>query len=179
MARIDDEYFKWLVDLVCGNRFSEKISFDKLLAHLHDTEFTYSIPFDENRAIDGIDLRYRFVAECGYRDNEVLALPDFCSILEMMIALSIRCEEYIMDDPMVGDRTSQWFWEMVTSLGLGSFYNDRYDPVTVNEILTRFLNRDYAPNGKGGLFTIRGYCSVDMRDIEIWRQLLRYLNSIV
>lgn len=178
MARIDDEYFEWLVDLVCGNRFSEKISFDKLLAHLHDTEFRYSIPLDENRAMDGIDLRYRFAAECGYRDSAVLELPDYCSVLEMMIALSIRCEEYIMDDPMIGDRTGQWFWEMITSLGLGSCYNDRYDHAAVEAIITRFLDRDYEPNGKGGLFTIRN-CEVDMRDLEIWRQLMRYLNSIV
>ena len=38
----------------------------------------------------------------------------------MMIALAIRCEEHIMDDPDAGDRTGQWFWSMLVSLGLGS-----------------------------------------------------------
>lgn len=178
MARIDDEYFEWLVDLVTRDRFSQQISFNKLLTQLHNTEFRYSIPLDQNRALDGIDLRYRFAAVYGYSDDVLDVLPECCSMLEMMIALSIRCEEYIMDDPRVGDRTRQWFWGMVTSLGVGSFYDDRYDEDAVNEILQRFLDRDYEPDGRGGLFTVR-HCAIDLRDVEIWRQLMRYLNSIV
>lgn len=44
-----------------------------------------------------------------------------CSVLEMIIALAIRLEEHIMDDPDIGNRTGQWFWDMIVSLGLG-FY---------------------------------------------------------
>lgn len=36
-----------------------------LLEHLDNINFTYSIPFDENRFNDGQDLRYRF----GYENN--------------------------------------------------------------------------------------------------------------
>lgn len=100
-----------------------------------------------------------------------------CSILEMMIALAIRCEETIMDDTSRGDRTSQWFWEMIVSLGLGSMSDDRFAPDIVDDILDRFLNREYEPNGKGGLFTIKN-CEYDLRDVEIWYQLCWYLDSI-
>ena len=178
MARIDDEYFKWLVDLVCLNRFAEQVSFYKLLAQLHDTEFRYSVPLDKNRAYDGADLRYRFTVLNGYAESVLDNLPGRCSVLEMMVALSVRCEEYIMDDPAIGNRTGQWFWGMVSNMGLGSFYDNRYNADAVDAIVTRFLDRDYEPDGNGGLFTIPD-CDVDLRDVEIWRQLLWYLNSIV
>jgi hypothetical protein len=100
-----------------------------------------------------------------------------CSVLEMMAALAIRCEESIMDDPLVGDRTKQWFWKMIVNLGLGSMTNDKFDVKYVDYVLDRFLDREYEPDGRGGLFTIRD-CEDDMRDIEIWVQLNRYVNEI-
>ena len=39
------------------------------------------------------------------------------------------------------------------------------------------MNREYEPNGKGGLFTIRG-CEEDLTEVEIWYQLNWYLNTI-
>ena len=179
-ARITNDYFAWLCNLVCEDRFAKAVSFDRLLAHLHDTVFRYSIPRDRNRAEDGIELRYRFslVYDNGYSPDYIVDILDGpCSVLEMMIALATRCEEDYMDNPHLGNRTSQWFWGMVVSLGLGSMSDSRYDERLVDDILDRFLDRDYAPNGKGGLFTIRN-CDRDLRDVEIWYQLCWYLDSI-
>lgn len=174
--KITNEYFEWMVSLVSGNRFPKSISYRKLLTQLHNTEFVYSIPKDENRADDGIDLRYRFSFLTGKGDiSEYLDGP--CSVLEMMIALSIRCEESIMDDPVIGDRTGQWFWEMITNLGLGSMHDGQFDRRYVKERLSRFLNREYEPDGRGGLFTVR-HCNRDLRDVEIWYQLCYYLDEI-
>lgn len=175
--RIKDEYFEWLFNLICGKRFSKSISYRKLLTYLHSIEFTYSIPNDANRAEDGIDLRYRYSVECGSKED-VGYLDGPCSILEMMIALAIRCEESIMDDPDIGDRTGQWFWGMVTNLGLGYMTDDRFDRAAAVDIVYTFLNREYEPDGKGGLFRIR-QCPYDLREIEIWYQLCWYLDSIV
>ena len=83
-----------------------------------------------------------------------------------------------MDDPDVGDRTGQWFWSMITSLGLGSMTDDRFDWHYTHTVVTRFLNREYEPNGKGGLFTIRN-CHRDLRKVEIWDQLCWYLGTIM
>lgn len=175
-----NDYFEWLYNTVCGERYSENISFRKLLSHLHSTTFTYSIKKDENRACDGEDLRYRF-AITNYSRNSVdmvmRMLSGPCSVLEMMTALAIKCEETIMDDPLKGNRTGQWFWGMITNLGLGDMYDDRYDKKKVNYIITRFLNRDYRPDGKGGLFTVKG-CERDLRNVEIWCQLCWYLDTI-
>lgn len=177
---IRDEYFNWLYDLVCGDRYSTHISFKRLLSYLHSTDFRYLISKDQNRAEDGISLRRRFALDTDYPDNYdyiLNALIGPCSVFEMMVALAIRCEEDIMDDPMFGNRTGQWFWGMITSLGLGSMTDNRFDERYVYEIIERFLDRDYRPDGQGGLFTIR-HCDYDLRDIEIWRQLCWYLNSI-
>ena len=57
---IKNEYFNWMCELVCGDRYAVTISYRKLLMRLHDTEFTYLIERDSNRANDGMQLRYRF-----------------------------------------------------------------------------------------------------------------------
>lgn len=175
---ISNDYFEWMSNLVCEDRYAKSISYRKLLMHLHSTEFTYRIRRDENRADDGVALRYRFADEYAGIENAERYLEGPCSILEMMVALSIRCEENIMDDPRVGDRTGQWFWGMLTNLGLGSMTDDRFDRRYTQDILDRFLNRKYERDGKGGLFRIRN-CERDMRTAEIWYQLCWYLDSIV
>ena len=171
-----NEYFEWLYQLVCGDRYSNAISYKKLLAYLHRTEFTYLLSKDKNRAADGVDLRYRFSKE-RYHGHVPSCLDGPCSILEMMVALAIRCEETIMDDPKIGDRTSQWFWGMVTNMGLGYMSDNRFDEYAAKEIIDRFLNRDYSQNGRGGLFTVRN-CEYDLTNIEIWTQMLWFLDSI-
>ena len=178
---INAEYFEWLFVMVCNRRFGKGISYRGLLTHLHSTEFTYLIPRDRNRAEDGIDLRRRFIMRNGYEnwhDVAMEALDGPCSVLEMMVALAIRCEENIMDDPRVGDRTRQWFWGMINSLGLGGMTDARFDIQTVDYIITRFLNRDYTPSGEGGLFTVR-HCDIYLRKVEIWVQLCYYLDTII
>lgn len=174
--RINDEYFEWLCELIDINRFSKRVSYRKLLMHLHNIEFTWFIPFDDNRADDGIKLRRRFALV-----REDITLSDYiqgpCSMLEMMVALAIRCEETIMDDTLMGDRTGQWFWGMVNNLGLSSMTDSKFNRRFVDDIVARFLNREYEPDGKGGLFTVR-HCSHDLRTVEIWRQLSWYLGSI-
>lgn len=175
------DYFDWLCELVCRERYCEEISYKKLLTQLHETEFRYSYRMDENLVEHGVNLRYRFallylpVEETACITH---ALDAPCSVLEMMIALAIECEETIMDDPSYGDRTAQWFWGMITSLGLGGMYNNRFDLRYFDEVMERFLDREYEPDGRGGLFTIKGH-ERDLRTMDIWWQACAYLNSII
>lgn len=173
-TKVINAYFDWIYDKVCKGRFPRGTSYRRLLLYLHDTEFVYLLSRDASRAEDGITLRYRFSRETGY-DEGYLNGP--CSVLEMMIALSIRCEEDTMDDPDIGDRTGQWFWSMIVNLGLGSMNDAKYDRRYVEEIIVRFLNREYEPDGRGGLFTVKN-CSEDLRDVSIWYQMNWYLGSI-
>ena len=176
---INEDYFEWLYEGMCGNRYSKNISYRKLLEHLHNTNFRYTISNDKNRASDGIDLRYSFALSQGCEDEPEL-ITDYlkgpCSVFEMMVALAQRCES-VMDDPKIGDRTGQWFWGMINNLGLGGMNDNRYDEQYVNDVIDTFLNREYKSNGKGGLFTIRN-CEYDLREVEIWYQLCWYLDTI-
>ena len=170
------DYFDWMYNLVCRNRYSKNISFKKVFSYLNDTKFTYSIRMDLNRAKDGTELRRRYANEFKIA-NIYDRICGPCSVLEMMIALAIRCEETIMDDENFGDRTDQWFWDMMKNLGLGHMDDDAFDEEYVSDVITRFLNRDYEPDGRGGLFFVRN-CDIDLRDVEIWIQMLWYLDNI-
>lgn len=172
---IVNEYFEWLVHIAYDGE--EVVSYRKLLSYLHETEFIFIDPMDSNRAEDGLELRYRFAHGYLHDDEAEYLIYGPCSVLEMMLALAVRCEENIMDDPLYGDRTAQWFWGMVTSLGLGGMYDKNFNFDKVEEVIARFLNRDYDTDGSGGLFTVKD-SEYDMRKIEIWHQLCEYLNSI-
>lgn len=175
--RINNDYFDWMCDMIDSARFSKEVSYRKLLAHLHNIEFTWFIPLDDNRADDGIKLRRRYALIL-----DDLTIPDYilgpCSVLEMMVALAIRCEESIMDDPQMGDRTGQWFWGMIHNLGLSPMIDSEFDRDYVDDVIARFLNREYEPDGTGGLFTVKN-CEYDLRNVEIWCQLSWYLGSIM
>ena len=175
-------YFDWMYHLVSGRRprGSKVPTYHKLLEYLYETDFDYILPMDGNRFEDGIDLRYRFGRENDYDQYMISVYLDDrpCSVLEMMVALAVRCEDHIMEDPDVGDRVGQWFWEMVVSLGLGSMNDQNYDPDYTQDVIDHFLNRDYEPNGRGGLFTIEDPAE-DQRKIDIWYQMCAHLNEII
>lgn len=174
------EYFEWMYGMTCRERYPNSISFRRLLLHLHNTEFRYSMPRDGDRSSDGHRLRYRFGDSMGYDEYTIESVFRYydVSVLEMMIALAIRIEEDIMDNAEIGDRTNQWFWIMIVNLGLGDMMDDRYNAQHVDEVLNRFMDREYESNGKGGLFYIRN-SKRDIRNLEIWYQMCEYLNGIV
>ena len=175
---LNKRYFEWMCQLVCDEKHSDCSSYRKLLTYLHNRDFTYIFEFDGNRAEDGIDLRYRFAYEHHYDNTLVLNCfgREDCSVLEMMVALAIKCEEY-MDDPEIGNRTGRWFWDMIDSLGLANMTDLYFNESRADQIIDTFLNREYSPTGKGGLFTVRS-CRHDLREIEIWHQMCWYLNDI-
>lgn len=174
--KLNDEYFNWMYSLVCG---SKRVSYRRLLEHLHTIVFTYTIDMDGNRETDGIDLRYRFAYEFDYSRPTVATYLDDkpCSVLEMMVALAFRCEEKIMADSDIGDRTGHWFFAMISSLGLKSMNDAKFDESYTDDVIDRFLNRRYERNGEGGLFTVN-HCFRDMRNIDIWYQMQFYLNEL-
>lgn len=179
-SELNSEYFDWMCQLVCNRRYIGGLSYQKLLRFLHNIEFNYTIEMDGNREEDGIDLRYRFGYENSYEHAMISSYLDNrpCSVLEMMIALSIRCEEHIMDDPDIGNRTGQWFWDMIENLGLREMTDARYSEDYAEDVIQRFLDRRYKRNGEGGLFTVK-HCRRDLRIVEIWYQMCWYLDEII
>lgn len=174
------EYLDWMYDIVCDDRYTRNLGYRKLFAYLYDTEFTFTMPMDGNRYEDGVNLRYRFGDERGLEPAMIASYLDGnpCSVLEMMIALALRCEDNIMDNPDVGNRVGQWFWEMIVNLGLGPMTDANFDPDHVYHVMDIFLNRKYDRDGTGGLFKIHDDTR-DMRFAEIWYQMCWHLNEVL
>lgn len=175
---ISNRYFSWLCHLIDADECFHFRYYEKLLTYMDSVEFTYIIPMDANRAGDGVNLRYHY----KYRQKlEDVAFDIFdnkpCSVLEALVGLAVRCESQIMAEPEYGDRTPKWFWDMIENLGLIDMDDDNFDYEYVVYIIQRFLNREYEPDGTGGLFTIPD-CEHDLRDVEIWYQLNWYLSDI-
>lgn len=179
-SELNAKYFNWMCQLVSIRRYTHGRSYRKLLKFLHTVDFYYSVPLDSNREADGIDLRYRFGYENSYGESMIAVYLDNrpCSVLEMMTALAIRCEQSIMDDPDIGDRAGQWLWNMLVNLGLEGMDDEHYDEDYTDKVVRRFLNREYKRNGEGGLFTVN-HSGRDLRDVEIWYQMCWYLDEIV
>lgn len=170
MRDIQKDYFNWLCKLI---DYKSRVSnYKKALAYLHSREFTYDISGDGNRYEDGIDLRYKYSNSRGLIFSEVCDNLDAggCSVLEMMVALAIRCEDNIMYDGSKGNRQSKWFWEMFHNLGLHHLSDKKFDEETAKDIVDCFLYREYGPDGKGGLF-VTSDPTKDMRQEEIWYQM--------
>ena len=176
--RETEQYYDWLYKIVCGEWEPRNLSFHRLLMYLFNRDYIPACEMDICRATDGTSLRYRFASENGIPYERInMAFQGVpCSMLEMMVALAIRIEEHIMEDRSMGNRVGQWFWSMVVSLGLAAMDDTRFSEERAEPILARFMDRDYQPNGAGGLFTITR-TSIDMRTIDIWYQLMNWLNE--
>lgn len=176
------EYFEWLNTIIFGRERVKKNKFSKLMNCLFLTNFYWiddvGVSMDENRYKDGVELRGQFIDECGEYDINFLeycqGVP--CSVLEMMVALSLRMEG-IMEEPDNNDHTGYWFWHMIENLGLDNMDNYHFDKDFVESKLNIFLDRKYAYDGQGGLFSVDN-CKYDLRDVEIWYQMCWYLDSI-
>ena len=170
---VHEEYFNYMYHLVANGT-----NYYSLLRLLDSIDFVALIPMDENRIADGISFRYRFALETGNNPDIVSEeLADKkCSILEMMVALAFRVEENITCDPDMGDRTSQWFWVMMSSLGLSNMDDYHFNYEKAIDIIKTFLNREYLPNGKGGLFYIENPRE-DLRNVEYWKQCMWKINE--
>ena len=178
MNKMEQEYFEWVCDHIVDQ--TSDVKYSKLISLLYDCEFKAIIDMDVNRIEDGKGLRRRFELETGISRDIIMDTfreHSYCSVLEMMVALAIRCEETIMTDDEYGDRTGVWFWNMITSLGLDCMDDESFDETDVYEILDVFINREYRRNGDGGLFTIKKI-NRDMRKEEIWYQMMWYLDSL-
>ena len=162
-------YLDWL-KLFIFPEIEDARSYQKIISFLYQAEFYWTIDHDENRAYDGLALRELYSDDTGLRCEKC----GECSVLEMMVALAKSCEEDIMRDPEIGDRTYVWFWEMMTNLGFDALDDYYYNERSAEIILNRFLSRQYDPDGFGGPFYIPGV-KEDLRTVELWYQLNFYM----
>lgn len=160
-----ERYFHWLLKFI-GNGFCRKNSYFELLKYLFNTEYYWSIPMDENRAADGIDLRYRFVTECGEdREASYVYLSGPASVLEVLVALSIKIE-CIARGTIDLSKAGQWFWGMIKCLNIFDCYDGNFDQYKAEYFVEEWLDGSEEisifPNGEG----------------ELWTQAMNFLSEI-
>lgn len=172
MNRLQNSYFRWLCKIIDDQKHSD---YKKLLQCLDEIPFHYIIEKDANRESDGIDLRYRY----GYSQNADIANEisleldtRACSVLEMMVALCIKCEELSQIS------ADNWFWEMIASLGISNMNDTNFQEQIVRQHVYIFMDRLYYPDGRGGLFTLN-HPRHDLRDVEIWYQANWHVDEVL
>lgn len=169
---IDELYFVWLygqIGLIEKTDPSE--TYWRIARQLHQKEFFWMIPNDDNRAEDGRELRHEFADSEGLQEVDQDWLDLSCSMLELLLALARHLS---FEDENEGD-PAQWFWELMENLDLEK-YNDAAEmsEQEVDDILDTFLYRVYKRNGQGGLFPLKK-ASEDQREVELWYQMSSYL----
>lgn len=178
-------YFNWLCHLVWLDEFDGRIYYN--LAHiLHAMEFYSLIPLDHNREQDGIRLRTTWLEIMDEQADALgIGRPMYssdcltgpCSVLEMLVALSMRLEADIMQNDEYGPRAAVWFWEMMSNLRLFWLDDSRItDDIFVKTQIETVLERKYDKNGVGGLFPLK-FSSEDQTQVEIWWQAQAWLKE--
>ena len=178
---IKEDYFNWLCEGVHIDQVER--SYLLLARDLHAKKFYAVVPHDENRALDGIELREDYLGEMNLPEYCCADIDGDCSVFEMLIGLAKRIgfeTRNPTDLRMKSDRVGYWFWEMIDNLGLMGFDDESYYELdgedAVDDILEVLLRREYRSSGLGGLFPLRR-ASEDQRDVEIWYQMSAYLNE--
>lgn len=176
-------YFDWLTNIVMpGGQTRDHKSYHRLIAMLFDSKFYPLMNTDDARVDDVYAMRSQYTdivhMDPASADGFVRQGFPSCSMLELMVALARRMENHIMADSEYGDRTSQWFWEMVSSLGLSSMDDSNFDDRLSGVVISQFVNREFAKNGCGSLFTIHNP-DIDMRDLDLWYQMHAYINELM
>jgi len=164
-------YFKFLYNIIMTKK---RDSYHFLMQQLYQTDFVSIVPNDDNRAQDGIELRNRFLDKGG-----ILAFIDDrpCSILEMLIGLSFRMEDILLDEAFAMS-ASECFWLFLKNLDLDYIDDHMFlhheVELEIEEKLNILNDREYERNGKGGLFPLNKP-KRDQRKIEVWYQMSDYL----
>ena len=129
-------------------------------------EFFWTVPNDDNRIEDGLDIRREY-----FHRHE--ALDRGCSVLEVIIGLSRRLSF------LAGGDSEWWAWRLIANLELsrmtgriGAIRAERID-----DILDRFIWRLYEPDGTGGLFPL-AWPKEDQRKVELWYQMCHYIEEL-
>jgi hypothetical protein len=173
---IETKYFLWLRNMVHMTNYNHRCYSD-LSRILHSKDFTWYVPNDDNREMDGKLLRRRFAQVMSYEEEEIEEiLSGPCSMLEMLIALASRLD-FIMSKGNE-EHVAEWFWEMLANIGLDKFTNDYLSfedkLYQIDNILYILLERKYLRNGQGGgLFPLK-HASKDQRTVELWDQMNTY-----
>lgn len=172
---LGEKYFAWLYHLMLGERLEN--GYWELMHQLFNTRFYWLIPNDDNRAEDGKMFRNSFAIEKF--GTFVEWYHQDCSVFEMLCGLAERMED-VLENPMKPSTSTQWLMLLIKNLGLDTCTDDKfgvYQKHLVDQKINILLERRYKPDGCGGLFPLVGTRAKDQRKVEIWYQLMKYIDE--
>lgn len=166
-----NSYFDFLWNLV-----GRKKEYGRLLLYLHETEFYSLVPNDDNRGVDGEQLRNHYFDEVGATSPPSLPkdIPDGpCTVLEMIIGVAFRLEFELLGGQYERP-AADWFWVLIDNLGLTGYTDQKMGYgiyiLEVKAAVECLLERRYLEDGDGGLFPLKRPRK-DQRRVEIWYQM--------
>lgn len=170
-------YFEWLTSQV--DPFVGRGSHIRFFTILHNTTYVPMMDLDENRAVDGVNLREIYVRNYNLDVSSDLVVDTPCSMLEFLVALASRMN-YIYSHTNE-NCTTQMFWEMMDNIGFG-YYTTTDDSFAMNpelenqfeETIDAVIHRVYSADGAGNLFPLKNP-KYDQRNVEVWYQMNSYL----
>jgi hypothetical protein len=172
VGTLDDGYFTWLYSQVASVRNENpNRSYWHLLRHLYSVPFTWHVSRDDNRCVDGQELRHEWIVMNNVEDADRSWLSLDCSFLEMLVALARRTAFESSGEPV------DWFWKLMTTIGLRQYNDAHWTHRAERETyltVDRIVNRKYAYDGEGGLFPLR-HPRHDQRQVELWAQMQAYI----
>lgn len=162
MNQIDVDYYDWLVSQI---EIPNGKDYGDLFTRMHNLEFVWTVPNDDNRVQDGLDLRYAFAGDKKHEIN----LPG-ATFLEVLVALSKRVAF------TAGGKSEKWAWRLLKNLHLTKMSTPLTEEksIKINDILDSVIWRTYETNGRGGFFPLN-YPEEDQTKIEIWYQMNKYV----
>lgn len=169
-----EDYLRWLEPQLGGEYNTEGKTYWGLIHLMFDTPFFFveSIPLDENRLQDGLELRVYFANENRLTPRTMQRLGPG-SFLEVLIGLSRRLAF------AAGGDAPGWAWELLSNLEL----NRLTDPLTparqrkAQEIMHVAMAREYLPDGTGGFFPL-AWPDGDQTQVEIWYQMNAFVEEL-
>lgn len=161
-------YFEWLADKVT---YFDGPNHNDLLYLLYTIPYVAVMSKDENRAIDGLNLRDKFSEQYG-GTVEFDDAP--CTFLEFLVALADRMN--FIYARLDEDRTADCFWTMLNNAGIMNYEDYEFKEDYIRGAVERVMYRLYEENGEGGLFPINEP-RTNQRNVEVWYQMNQYLNE--
>lgn len=160
------EYIHWVLKDKLGLTDKECKDNRNLISVLAEVEFVPRHPMDENRAKDGIELRSDFEYETGEYLDKGSGLMSSCTFFEMIAALAIRCENQMMRNTSLGNRTSKWFFEFLSNLDILGCDDVEY----IVDSCELFME------GRKDMFPLKNR-RIKQSNEQIWKQLTAYINE--
>lgn len=156
-----EKYFTWLALNAAGDQ-REWMS---ILYDLWSMPYIFNYDIDKDRNTDGLSLRAQYTNITG--DTDVPGDNVGCTCLEALVAIAMRCDS-ISGEPGI-ENVPGWFQEL-----FGNLVNA--NDGDYHQAVMRWMNREYAPDGRGGLFPLNNPVH-DQRYVPTWNQMCSYLSE--